>query len=602
MTDRRLRRMQALSPFGVGAIVDMLGESFVAEDVTRWKGRRMTLAAPRIAAHFGVEELRLPPAPRDGRLPYYRFPQWLFCGTCRTMTHWNVGRERPGMIPRCQHCSRSPQLVPMRFVAVCGNGHLDDVPWAQWAHSGGGRGREQRQCGRAELQFDHLTTVGGGLESLRVRCRTCRADRNLADLTSPGALGRINIRCRGRQPWQRDAEAVNCDQTPVVLQRGASSVYFPDTASAIDLPPDSDWVTWGGTAARVEQNQYFLLLHKDPESEIRGRLIRMIAEQENVKEQQVIAILNDRLGVTGTDADSGTSEELAEREWHALTNPRGRHHPDDRFITRRTRFPGPQGHGRLDPVVDQMKPVISDIVLVDRLREVRVLRGFRRHTMDVRIPADLGTRSASLPAVEVYGEGIFIVFDEDNLRRWELQTPVVRNAAKLHKRFAGSMHARWIESTPTPRLILLHTIAHLLMRQLTFDAGYPSSSLRERIYASTPDADTPMAGVLIYTAAGDAEGTLGGLARSGQAERLVTTLAATLAAARWCSLDPVCRESKAQGPSGLSMAACHACALVPETSCTMGNVLLDRTLVIDDEYGFMRDPLTELIAVQAATT
>ncbi|MGW3790262.1 DrmB family protein [Micromonospora arida] len=602
MTDRRLRRMQALSPFGVGAIVDMLGESFVAEDVTRWKGRRMTLAAPRIAAHFGAEELRLPPAPRDGKLPYYRFPQWLFCGTCRTMTHWSVRQEQPGRIPRCQHCGRSSQLVPMRFVAVCGNGHLDDVPWIQWAHSGGGQGREQRQCGRAELQFEHLTTVGGGLESLRVRCRTCRAGRNLADLTSPHALGRINIRCRGRQPWQRDTEAVTCDQAPVVLQRGASSVYFPDTGSAIDLPPDSDWVTWGGTAARVEQNAYFALLHKDPEGPLRERLIGMIAEQENVNERQVIAILNDRLGATGADAGSETPEDLAEREWQALTNPREGHHPDDRFITRHTPFPASTGHGRLNPVVDRMRTAISDIILVDRLREVRVLRGFRRHTMDTRIPADLGTRSTSLPAVEVYGEGIFLVFDEENLRRWELQTSVVRRATTLHKRFAGSMHARWIESSPTPRLVLLHTIAHLLMRQLAFDAGYPSSSLRERIYASTPDSDTPMAGVLIYTAAGDAEGTLGGLARSGEAGRLVTTIAATLAAARWCSLDPVCRESKSQGPSGLSMAACHACTLVSETSCTMGNVLLDRTLVIDDEYGFMRDPLAELIAVQAGAT
>ncbi|MFG1872303.1 DrmB family protein [Micromonospora arborensis] len=602
MTDRRLRRMQALSPFGVGAIVDMLGESFVAEDATRWKGRRMTLAAPRIAAHFGAEELRLPPAPRDGKLPYYRFPQWLFCGTCRTMAHWSVRQEQPGKIPRCQHCGRSPQLVPMRFVAVCGNGHLDDVPWVQWAHSGGGQGREQRQCGRAELQFEHLTTVGGGLESLRVRCRTCRAGRNLAELTSPRALGRINIRCRGRQPWQRDTEAVSCDQPPVVLQRGASSVYFPDTGSAIDLPPDSDWVTWGGTAARVEQNPYFALLHKDPEGPMREQLIGFIAEQENVNERQVIAILNDRLGATGADAGSETPEDLAEREWQALTNPRRGHHPDDRFITRRTPFPASTGHGRLNPVVDRMRTAISDIVLVDRLREVRVLRGFRRHTMDTRIPADLGTRSTSLPAVEVYGEGIFLVFDEANLRRWELQTHVVRRATTLHRRFAGSMHARWIESSPTPRLILLHSIAHLLMRQLAFDAGYPSSSLRERIYASTPDSGTPMAGVLIYTAAGDAEGTLGGLARSGEAGRLVTTIAATLAAARWCSLDPVCRESKAQGPSGLSMAACHACSLVPETSCTMGNVLLDRTLVIDDEYGFMRDPLAELIAVQAGAT
>lgn len=59
----------------------------------------------------------------------------------------------------------------------------------------------------------------------------------------------------------------------------------------------------------------------------------------------------------------------------------------------------------------------------------------------------------------------------------------------------------------SPRFVLLHTFAHLLINQLVQDCGYGSASLRERIYSA--DGDRQMAGILIYTAAGDSEGTMG---------------------------------------------------------------------------------------------
>ena len=89
-----------------------------------------------------------------------------------------------------------------------------------------------------------------------------------------------------------------------------------------------------------------------------------------------------------------------------------------------------------------------------------------------------------------------------------------------------------------------------------------------------------MAGILIYTSAGDAEGTLGGLVREAQLDRMLPTLVKALQTAEWCSSDPLCRESGGQGIGGLNLAACHACALVPETSCVLSNRLLDRTLLL----------------------
>ena len=298
MDRRTIRRTQAITPSGVGAIVDMLGESFVAEDISRWRGRREVIRAPRIAAYFRVPELRTPASVENDRsaLPYFRFPQWLFCGNCREMVRWSPRQERSGQPPRCETCRSSPQLVPMRFVAVCGNGHLDDVNWERWAHSRRAN-RDQAQCGQPKLQFLHLSGVGGGLESLEVRCATCNAGRDLHDLTGPDAMRSIGVTCHGRQPWQFGSESVRCDVSPAVLQRGASSVYFPHTESAIDIPPESNWVNWGGPAARILNNEYFKLVHSDPDNKIADQLIAMAAEQESVLEKEVRAVLAEQLGV-----------------------------------------------------------------------------------------------------------------------------------------------------------------------------------------------------------------------------------------------------------------------------------------------------------------
>jgi len=92
-----------------------------------------------------------------------------------------------------------------------------------------------------------------------------------------------------------------------------------------------------------------------------------------------------------------------------------------------------------------------------------------------------------------------------------------------------------------------------------------------------------MAGLLIYTAAGDSEGTMGGLVRMGQAGKLEPVIHRALSDAHWCSADPVCMEtglSNRQGPDIYNLAACHNCALIPETSCEEFNRFLDRALVV----------------------
>lgn len=136
------------------------------------------------------------------------------------------------------------------------------------------------------------------------------------------------------------------------------------------------------------------------------------------------------------------------------------------------------------------------------------------------------------------------------------------------------------EFVVTQRFLFLHTIAHILIRQLETNAGYPAASLKERIYCkSGRDA---MSGILIYVAVPDIVGSLGGLAELAEPKRLLPLMVSVFDQAEWCSLDPVCSEHDGQGPQLLNRAACHACALVPEPSCAYGNVLLDRTFIKGD--------------------
>lgn len=189
--------------------------------------------------------------------------------------------------------------------------------------------------------------------------------------------------------------------------------------------------------------------------------------------------------------------------------------------------------------------------------------------------------SSWLPALELYGEGVFFTIKEVILSRWESGGPLGERANTVERRFETTGLRFENEIIVSPRFLLLHTLAHLLIRQLETEAGYPAASLKERIYCTA--GKMPMSGILIYVAVPDVVGSLGGLAELATPERFLPLLSGVFDHAEWCSLDPVCSEHEGQGPSLLNRSACHACALVPEPSCAYGNVLLDRIFIKGDE-------------------
>jgi hypothetical protein len=575
---RKVRRAQLIGPYGPGAIVDLVGESFVAEDASRWRGRPVTIRMPRLAARLNVQELRSPSA--FPGVPYFRFPTWLFCRHCRLMSRRLPEDEKDDQPPMCRSC-KDLALVPMRFVAVCGDGHLSDIDWHRWSHRDPDT-REQKQCqDRTQLHFMSNADRGSGLESLEILCRRCKASSNLQHITSRGML---RERCSGRQPWQAQALAVQCDKQVIGTQRGASNVYFPEVVSALDLPPDSDWENFNSTASLLRSNLFFRAILEAPSARVKDDVIAMLADEVGVSPPEVEQALAEERRTRAAQANIGTEKDIIPEEWHALTNPRNtiQNHLDH-FITRRADLPRPNPEHQANS--QGLEALLADVILVDRLREVRVLKGFHRYTAEQMVPANLGDDKEFLPAIEVFGEGFFITFKEELVRGWEEKAAVQQRHLILRDR-ARKADLRWLPPV-TARYLMLHSMAHLLLRSTAFDAGYPVSALQERIYATDPEGGPSMAGILIYTAAGDSEGTLGGLVRMGEFHRLQKLMTNAVIDAQWCSLDPVCGESTSQGPAGLSLAACHACTLLPETSCQAGNRLLDRQLVIDPQFGFL---------------
>ena len=187
-----------------------------------------------------------------------------------------------------------------------------------------------------------------------------------------------------------------------------------------------------------------------------------------------------------------------------------------------------------------------------------------------------------VPANQVHGEGIFLRFDESTVDTWESRAGIQVVDRLLFDGHRGWRNARKLdpnEGYPGVRYAMLHTFAHLLIRELALECGYNAASIRERIYADV-EGEEPQAGILIYTAAADSDGTLGGLVDLGRPENLGRLIEQALNRARVCSSDPLCSEHDPKNDRTLHGASCHACSFVAETSCERGNRYLDRSLLV----------------------
>ncbi len=424
----------------------------------------------------------------------------------------------------------------------------------------------------------------------------------MAGTFNPEALEGIGYRCSGSRPWLGDPGAGpgQCGEHLRVLQRGASNVYFPVTASSIYLP------LWGESTGRgvnrilEDPNSWEILTAGlDDGKYIQSVRCEVLAVSHGVDAEELRQAAQSKLDgeLDMEGAHYRSDEDFRRQEFEALRSGRGGETTDLMVEPRDASSYG-----------EALSGFVSGIGLVRKLRETRVLVGFSR-ILPVEDPASSDLLPLSqdseldwLPSVVVFGEGIFVEFNEDILSEWANKAGVTDRISLLKGRYNERRIQRGMESAEiAQKYVLLHTIAHTLITQLSFDCGYGSAALRERLYCDSDKPDRPMSGVLIYTASGDSEGTLGGLVRQGQPEYLSAVFERAVRRSQWCSSDPVCIESTGQGVDSANLAACHGCVLLPETSCETGNRLLDRGLMIgtpdSPDIGIFADsPFGDLLA------
>lgn len=198
-----------------------------------------------------------------------------------------------------------------------------------------------------------------------------------------------------------------------------------------------------------------------------------------------------------------------------------------------------------------------------------------------------GINAKYLPAIESFGEGIFFDFDNNKLNEWINAYPEIQRRIQViidnHNNSDSTLNK---DLVLTPKFILIHTFSHLIIKELEYLCGYPSTSIQERLYIDD-NPKTEMNGVLIYTIAGS-EGSYGGLTSICDNDKIGKLILSAMMRAKDCATDPICYHTGGQGVGNLNLSACFSCSLLPETSCEMFNCYLDRRILIDKNYGYFK--------------
>ena len=588
-----IRLSHLLGQSGVGAIVRGTNGLVIVQDTRQWTDRQGISAGKlipyveRVRAALGIEEqLREPPVAKelangqvDGTsIPATRFPSWMRCPSCGSMYRWPWRKNQPDHTPHCNHqdCKHHPKLEQVTWVLAHPEGYLADVPWHFLAHQGS-RDPSQRNC---KVQ-DQLRLIERGYEERILRCGACGVGARFRGDERVGfGQGRM-------QPWTKDdlvplmevGEEVAKDQAQVLVIND-TRVYVPVAESVLVIPPESR-VRKGTVVDRLYRNSGDRSRIDGARTPLaRKGIIRTLATEYRCITNDIETALADLARGYPLYGENLTPGLLLESEFKAFLEVLPDQREDEDLVTGNRSDEWHELGSAVNLNAEEQKIVhgVRHLVRVDRLKAVKVFKGFTRLGGEEIVPPDIVGETDWLPAIELHGEGIFLSLDEDRLKVWEQMPAVVSRLNRLLPRFAQS--GRDAPNPVTTRFMLLHTLSHLLMRQIESEGGYPAASLIERVYCA--NGPEPMAGILIHVAVPDIAGSLGGLAELSEPRHFLGILIRALEHSRWCSLDPVCSEHEGQGPGLLNRAACHACALVPEPACEYGNTLLDRGFVKDD--------------------
>lgn len=624
-----LRRSELISPMGVGSIsTNSDGVNMMPGALDLWyknssntREEEYIFNEKRLEKILNVEEFRLPPDYRapfnqysqtsvniGNEIPMLRFPTWHYCNSCRFMSKKSYADPENKI--SCTNCSKkNSRLIQVPLVIACSAGHIDDFPWNEWLH----KSVNPNCMGPIKYQ----STGGPTLSSMKLKCTKCDLERTMSGVTTSTENVKSSLstkldssgkkfNCTGRKHWYGTKESAHeeCQETPYAILKNSSNLYFANVINALFLPGDRSAELKGVFDVLLREDvqketKYLIEFSSATEESIPSALLYKFsdlfkdANESMIREARKLMSLNEE-----EDIDyENINLKLKKEEYEVLLNEL----LDSEHLKIVKEYDSLEDNFLLKSLG------INKVNLVPTLRDTRVLYGFNRLKVDAGLDQtsiDKGKKllfkdfknqeTSWLPGYKVYGEGIFIEFDNNLLSAWDKKVKGSKRFKQMEGRIQRSNETRnYSGPTITPSFVMLHTLSHLLIQELVFECGYSTSALRERLYISNENG-FEMNGFMIYTASGDSEGTMGGLVRLGEKGKLERLLKRAIEKSQWCSSDPVCNEigiTSGQGVNYMNGAACHNCSYLPETSCEEFNQFLDRGLVeiyTEENLGFFK--------------
>ncbi|WP_091039562.1 DUF1998 domain-containing protein [Glycomyces harbinensis] len=624
------RPSSLLYTYGPGAVMDLPHFTVMPSGLDDWNriwarrdGDPLVIEAPQLRKAVSVllrsPRIELRPFPwqavaftgseegKDLGVPARVFPQWLRCTGCDNLglisqfSYVNVKRHRPDQArfyhEKCYGRHNRPRsrpsaqtAVPARYLLACKDGHLDEFPYDWWIHRG-----DSCPSGIEHPQLRMTDRTAGKGAAATIACTQCDKRRPMSEAQGEAGAEKLP-RCRGRHPHLGTFERGGCGVQPKLMLIGASNLWFGATQSVIVMP-QTEADRADSLAMRMWSAQ------GEDLAELRGnpKLIRMILKThidlEEVDDQTLLAAVEEALApaVPEEEQEKRRGEwdpvDLLVPEWEYLlkADPLGPGHDDVRSgLTLSERSWNREWLGGS----------LGRVLAVESLRKVNALLGFTRID-DMDRVADLEERLVPLTrehpdwtvATEDRGEGIFLQFDESRVSKWETKVEdsqlwkahLASHDQNFRNRFSET--AKKVEPSSRmkpPRYWLLHTFAHILIRECSLTCGYSAASLSERLYAwPKSEGRAASAGLVVLTTASDSDGTLGGLVQLSEPNRLRKIIEHGLYRAKRCSSDPLCASRTPKPPEDfLHGAACHCCVMASETSCERANRFLDRRFLI----------------------
>lgn len=570
-----IRKTQIITTFGVGSIVDFKDDTVIIASTDDWdynpndieEVENRKIFNENLSIITNAEYFLMPRTTQSTssfskgkNITSYVFPEKLHCSRCGNIYDFRELDIKDRH--RCPQCRNS--LNASRFIVVCTHGHMDDFPYDWWVHSG-------KLC-PSGVKSPRIKMVNiynrTDIDSLRLECTECKTTRSMVQIFSENALSEFRCTCKHphfKEPYAR--VQYGCHDKMRARLRSASGVYFPITKAALLIPP------WSKKVVNCIRKNYSILKNVDENKLI--FTIRQVIHDQNITDEEIMRSWK-AVKISMEQKQKRSELSVYEDEYSILSKDENEN--EDNFSSYTATIP------------KKYKSYFEQIAVVDRLIVTLAFTGFTRITRNEANSVAISQYPKPwLPAVELTGEGIFIKFNKDKIIQW-------RNAhSSRYKRMREAMEdSKFTIESFSETYVMLHTFAHLFIREMSNVCGYSAASIREKIYSEINDKnEVKMCGVLIYVSSSDSDSSLGGLINVADNEDVFERIMdSMLERASWCSGDPLCISSTKQGYKNLNYSACHDCILLPETSCESFNCFLDRASIVglpdNPDLGFFK--------------